>query len=91
MTLSYQHALQHAANQEPELDDGQLLMTNGNGDSLLKEGTQASEGYFSQSQEEDFGQSDESSAKATPIFYNKPPEIDITCWDTDPVVDDEDD
>ena len=40
MTLSYQHALQHAANQEPELDDGQLLMTNGNGDSLLKEGTQ---------------------------------------------------
>lgn len=91
MTLSYQHALQHAANQEPELDDGQLLMTNGNGDSLLKEGTQASEGYFSQSQEEEFGQSDESSAKATPIFYNKPPEIDITCWDTDPVVDDEDD
>ncbi|XP_055004493.1 LOW QUALITY PROTEIN: drebrin [Boleophthalmus pectinirostris] len=91
MTLSYQHALQHAANQEPELDDGQLLMTNGNGDSLLKEGTQASEGYFSQSQEEEFGQTDESSAKATPIFYNKPPEIDITCWDTDPVVDDEDD
>lgn len=91
MTLSYQHALQHAANQESGLDDGQLLMTNGNGDSLLKEGTQASEGYFSQSQEEEFGQSDESSAKATPIFYNKPPEIDITCWDTDPVVDDEDD
>ncbi|XP_033834223.1 drebrin isoform X1 [Periophthalmus magnuspinnatus] len=91
MTLSYQHALQHATNQEPELDDGPLLMTNGNGDSLLKEGTQASEGYFSQSQEEEFGQSDETSAKATPIFYNKPPEIDITCWDTDPVVDDEDD
>uniref|UniRef100_A0A3B4A9W3 Drebrin n=1 Tax=Periophthalmus magnuspinnatus TaxID=409849 RepID=A0A3B4A9W3_9GOBI len=86
MTLSYQHALQHATNQEPELDDGPLLMTNGNGDSLLKEGTQASEGYFSQSQEEEFGQSDETSAKATPIFYNKPP-IDITCWDTDPVVD----
>ncbi|KAK7912548.1 hypothetical protein WMY93_012759 [Mugilogobius chulae] len=73
MTLSYQHALQHATNQEPELEDGQLLMTNGNGDSLLKEGTQASEGYFSQSQEEEFGQSEESSAKATPIFYNKPP------------------
>lgn len=89
MTLSYQHALQHVSSQEPDLEDGQLLMTNG--DSLLKEGTQASEGYFSQSQEEEFGQSDESSAKATPVFYNKPPEIDITCWDTDPVVDDEDD
>uniref|UniRef100_H3C0Z6 Drebrin n=1 Tax=Tetraodon nigroviridis TaxID=99883 RepID=H3C0Z6_TETNG len=87
MTLSYQHALQHAAGEE--LDDGQLLMTNG--ETLLKEGTQASEGYFSQSQEEEFGQSEESSAKPAPVFYNKPPEIDITCWDTDPVVDDEDD
>ncbi|XP_072302103.1 drebrin [Eucyclogobius newberryi] len=91
MTLSYQHALQHATNQEPELDDRQLLMTNGNGESLLKEGTQASEGYFSQSQEDEFGQSDETSAKPMPIFYNKPPEIDITCWDTDPVVDEDDD
>lgn len=36
MTLSYQHALQHAAGEEPE--DGQLLMTNG--ETLLKEGTQ---------------------------------------------------
>lgn len=36
MTLSYQHALQHAAGEE--LDDGQLLMTNG--ETLLKEGTQ---------------------------------------------------
>ncbi|XP_027129250.1 drebrin isoform X5 [Larimichthys crocea] len=89
MTLSYQHALQHASGERQELDDGQLLMTNG--ETLLKEGTQASEGYFSQSQEEEFGQSEESSAKPTPVFYNKPPEIDITCWDTDPVVDDEDD
>lgn len=38
MTLSYQHALQHVSSQEPDLEDGQLLMTNG--DSLLKEGTQ---------------------------------------------------
>ncbi|XP_038565542.1 drebrin isoform X2 [Micropterus salmoides] len=84
MTLSYQHALQHASG-----DGQELLMTNG--ETLLKEGTQASEGYFSQSQEEEFGQSEESSAKPAPVFYNKPPEIDITCWDTDPVVDDDDD
>lgn len=89
MTLSYQHALQHASGDGQELDDGQLLMTNG--ETLLKEGTQASEGYFSQSQEEEFGQSENSSAKPAPVFYNKPPEIDITCWDTDPVVDDDDD
>uniref|UniRef100_A0A1A8EWL3 Drebrin n=2 Tax=Nothobranchius TaxID=28779 RepID=A0A1A8EWL3_9TELE len=89
MTLSYQHALQHASGAGQDLDDGQLLMTNG--ETLLKEGTQASEGYFSQSQEEEFGQSEESSAKPAPIFYNKPPEIDITCWDTDPVVDDDED
>ncbi|XP_044077108.1 drebrin isoform X5 [Siniperca chuatsi] len=89
MTLSYQHALQHASGERQELVDGQLLMTNG--ETLLKEGTQASEGYFSQSQEEEFGQSEESSAKPAPVFYNKPPEIDITCWDTDPVVDDDDD
>ncbi|XP_075878535.1 drebrin isoform X8 [Nelusetta ayraudi] len=87
MTLSYQHALQHASGEE--LEDGQLLMTNG--ETLLKEGTQASEGYFSQSQEEEFGQSDVSSAKPAPVFYNKPPEIDITCWDTDPVGDEDDD
>ncbi|CAL8362358.1 unnamed protein product [Lota lota] len=89
MTLSYQHALQHAAGEGPEGDDGQRLLTNG--ETALKEGTQASEGYFSQSQEDEFGQSEDSSAKPTPVFYNKPPEIDITCWDTDPVVDDEDD
>ncbi|XP_078787038.1 drebrin isoform X9 [Oryzias latipes] len=89
MTLSYQHALQHASGVGPQLDDAQLLMTNG--EPLLKEGTQASEGYFSQSQEEEFGQSEESSAKPAPVFYNRPPEIDITCWDTDPVVDEDDD
>lgn len=36
MTLSYQHALQHVSGKE--LDDGQLLITNG--ETLLKEGTQ---------------------------------------------------
>nr|XP_055037173.1 drebrin isoform X2 [Misgurnus anguillicaudatus] len=91
MTLSYQQALQHAsATDSQDMDDGQLLLTNG--DSLLKEGTQASEGYFSQSQEEDFAQSDDCTAKVnpTPVFYNKPPEIDITCWDTDPVMEEDD-
>ncbi|XP_077447727.1 drebrin isoform X5 [Stigmatopora argus] len=83
MTLSYQRALQHAA------ADGNVLMTNG--DTLIKETTQASEGYFSQSQEEEFGQLEEGTAKATPVLYNKPPEIDITCWDADPVADDDDD
>ncbi|XP_051903148.1 drebrin isoform X6 [Hippocampus zosterae] len=83
MTLSYQHALQHAAG------DGQMLLTNG--EMLMKEATQASEGYFSQSQEEEFGQSEEGSAKPAPVLYNKPPEIDITCWDADPVADDDDD
>ncbi|XP_058271107.1 drebrin isoform X2 [Hemibagrus wyckioides] len=85
MTLNYQQA-----SDSQELDESQELLTNG--DSLLKEGTQASEGYFSQSQEEDFAQADECTAKVnpTPVFYNKPPEIDITCWDTDPVVDDDD-
>ncbi|XP_034745894.1 drebrin [Etheostoma cragini] len=87
MTLSYQHALQLASVEGKELDDVQLLLTNG--ETLLKEGTQASEGYFSQSQEEEFGQPEESSAKPAPVFYNKPPEIDITCWDTDPVDDDD--
>lgn len=38
MTLSYQHALQHASGDRQELDDEQLLMTNG--ETLLKEGTQ---------------------------------------------------
>ncbi|XP_052392401.1 drebrin isoform X3 [Carassius gibelio] len=90
MTLSYQQALQHVSGSDSQdLDEGQLLLTNG--DTLLKEGTQASEGYFSQSQEEDFAQSDDCTAKVnpTPVFYNKPPEIDITCWDTDPVMEDD--
>lgn len=38
MTISYQHALQHASGEVRELDDGQMLMTNG--ETLLKEGTQ---------------------------------------------------
>ncbi|KAJ8276811.1 hypothetical protein COCON_G00085630 [Conger conger] len=87
--MSSQHALQ----QEPgsqEQEESQLLMTNG--EAFLKEGTQASEGYFSQSQEEEFAQSEDCSAKVnpSPVFYSKPPEIDITCWDTDPVMEDED-
>ncbi|KAJ6667824.1 hypothetical protein lerEdw1_016145 [Lerista edwardsae] len=84
MTLSYQHALQEASGvpQEPQ------LLTNG--ETAQKESTQTSEGYFSQSQDEDFNQSEEPSAKAPPpVFYNKPPEIDITCWDADPVPEDE--
>ncbi|XP_061104639.1 drebrin [Conger conger] len=85
--MSSQHALQ----QEPgSQEESQLLMTNG--EAFLKEGTQASEGYFSQSQEEEFAQSEDCSAKVnpSPVFYSKPPEIDITCWDTDPVMEDED-
>ncbi|XP_066572515.1 drebrin isoform X1 [Amia ocellicauda] len=91
MTLSYQHALQQASGSDSQdLEDSQLLMTNG--ETVLKEGTQASEGYFSQSQEEEFAQSEECSAKVTPmpVFYNKPPEIDITCWDNDPVTEEDD-
>uniref|UniRef100_A0A670IL31 Drebrin n=1 Tax=Podarcis muralis TaxID=64176 RepID=A0A670IL31_PODMU len=68
MTLSYQHALQEASgvHQEPQ------LLTNG--ETAQKESTQTSEGYFSQSQDEDFNQSEEPSAKAPPpVFYNKPP------------------
>lgn len=38
MTLSYQHALQHASGEGRDSEDGQLLMTNG--ETLLKEGTQ---------------------------------------------------
>ncbi|XP_032067287.1 drebrin isoform X3 [Thamnophis elegans] len=84
MTLSYQHALQEASgvHQEPQ------LLTNG--ETAQKESTQTSEGYFSQSQDEDCNQSEEPSAKAPPpVFYNKPPEIDITCWDADPVPEEE--
>ncbi|XP_056430982.1 drebrin isoform X2 [Hyla sarda] len=88
MTLSYQHALQEASCHQPELTDSLLT----NGETSQREGTQASEGYFSQSQDEDFAQSDDLSAKAPPpVFYNKPPEIDITCWDSDPVMEEEED
>uniref|UniRef100_A0A8C3CQV9 Drebrin n=1 Tax=Cairina moschata TaxID=8855 RepID=A0A8C3CQV9_CAIMO len=66
-----------------------------NGEMAPKDGTpgrgeQASEGYFSQSQEEEAPQPEEPSAKAPqPVFYNKPPEIDITCWDADPLPEEE--
>ncbi|XP_075065270.1 drebrin isoform X1 [Mixophyes fleayi] len=87
MTLSYQHALQEASCHQPELTDSLT-----NGETSQREGTQASEGYFSQSQDEDFAQPDDMSAKAPPpVFYNKPPEIDITCWDSDPVMEEEED
>ncbi|XP_004632328.1 drebrin isoform X1 [Octodon degus] len=73
---------------EQELEQEPHLLTNG--ETTQKEGTQASEGYFSQSQEEEFAQSEEPCAKAPPpVFYNKPPEIDITCWDADPVPEEE--
>ncbi|KFO34081.1 Drebrin [Fukomys damarensis] len=79
------------AEPEPEQEleqEPHLLLTNG--ETTQKEGTQASEGYFSQSQEEEFAQSEELCAKAPPpVFYNKPPEIDITCWDADPVPEEE--
>ncbi|XP_006873513.1 PREDICTED: drebrin [Chrysochloris asiatica] len=72
--------------QEPEPEPHVLT----NGETTQKEGTQASEGYFSQSQEEEFAQSEELCAKAPPpVLYNKPPEIDITCWDADPVPEEE--
>ncbi|XP_020018353.1 drebrin isoform X1 [Castor canadensis] len=74
--------------QEQELEPEPHLLTNG--ETTQKEGTQASEGYFSQSQEDEFAQSEELCAKAPPpVFYNKPPEIDITCWDADPVPEEE--
>ncbi|XP_058533697.1 drebrin isoform X4 [Ochotona princeps] len=73
---------------EPEAEPEAHLLTNG--ETTQKEGTQASEGYFSQSQEEEFAQSEELCAKALPpVFYSKPPEIDITCWDADPVPEEE--
>ncbi|XP_048190186.1 drebrin isoform X2 [Perognathus longimembris pacificus] len=80
---------QEAEQEEQELETEPHLLTNG--ETTQKEGTQqASEGYFSQSQEEEFAQSEELCAKAPPpVFYNKPPEIDITCWDADPVQEEE--
>ncbi|XP_054424005.1 drebrin isoform X2 [Pteronotus mesoamericanus] len=76
--------------QEPELEPEPEPHLLTNGETTQKEGTQASEGYFSQSQEEEFAQSEDLCAKAPPpVFYNKPPEIDITCWDADPVPEEE--
>lgn len=75
---------------EPELEPESEPHLLTNGETTQKEGTQASEGYFSQSQEEEFAQSEDLCAKAPPpVFYNKPPEIDITCWDADPVPEEE--
>ncbi|XP_019511068.1 PREDICTED: drebrin isoform X3 [Hipposideros armiger] len=75
---------------EPELEPEPEPHLLTNGETTQKEGTQASEGYFSQSQEEEFAQSEDLCAKAPPpVFYNKPPEIDITCWDADPVPEEE--
>uniref|UniRef100_A0A4X1SEA8 ADF-H domain-containing protein n=1 Tax=Sus scrofa TaxID=9823 RepID=A0A4X1SEA8_PIG len=59
---------------EPELEPEPEPHLLTNGETTQKEGTQASEGYFSQSQEEEFAQSEELCAKAPPpVFYNKPP------------------
>ncbi|XP_078508886.1 drebrin isoform X3 [Lissotriton helveticus] len=94
MTLSYQHALQEASSSREipvvlvELEESHMMT---NGETPQKEGAMVSEGYFSQSQDDEFAQSDELSAKAPPVFYNKPPEIDITCWDTDPVMEEDED
>uniref|UniRef100_H3B349 Drebrin n=1 Tax=Latimeria chalumnae TaxID=7897 RepID=H3B349_LATCH len=85
--LSYEQTLQEGSSSH-NIEDPHLMT---NGETPQKEGTQASEGYFSQSQDEEFTHTDESSAKVLPppVFYNKPPEIDITCWDTDPVAEEE--
>ncbi|XP_038189905.1 drebrin isoform X2 [Arvicola amphibius] len=86
--LNMPSALEEVDQVEQELEPEPHLLTNG--ETTQKEGTQASEGYFSQSQEEEFAQSEELCAKAPPpVFYNKPPEIDITCWDADPVPEEE--
>ncbi|KAM5217456.1 drebrin isoform 1-T1 [Hipposideros larvatus] len=83
-------ALDQEPEPEPELEPEPEPHLLTNGETTQKEGTQASEGYFSQSQEEEFAQSEDLCAKAPPpVFYNKPPEIDITCWDADPVPEEE--
>ncbi|XP_069507617.1 drebrin isoform X2 [Ambystoma mexicanum] len=92
MTLSYQHALQEASSTHEipvvlvELEEAHLMT---NGETPQKEGATVSEGYFSQSQDDEFAQAEELTAKAPPVFYNKPPEIDITCWDADPVMEED--
>ncbi|XP_059681328.1 drebrin [Gavia stellata] len=86
--LGCQHAPQEDApgRESPPITNGEMAPKDG----TPGRGEQASEGYFSQSQEEEVPPPEEPSAKAPqPVFYNKPPEIDITCWDTDPLPEEE--
>ncbi|KAM6196629.1 drebrin isoform 3-T3 [Sarcoramphus papa] len=86
--LGCQHAPQEDApgRETPPITNGEMAPK----DRTPGRGEQASEGYFSQSQEEEVPPSEELSAKAPqPVFYNKPPEIDITCWDADPLPEEE--
>ncbi|GAB0196001.1 drebrin [Grus japonensis] len=86
--LGCQHAPQEDApgRETPPITNGEMVPKDG----TPGRGEQASEGYFSQSQEEEVPPPEEPSAKAPqPVFYNKPPEIDITCWDTDPLPEEE--
>ncbi|XP_031453993.1 drebrin isoform X2 [Phasianus colchicus] len=83
--LGYQEGYQEG-HEVPPITNGEM----GPKDGTAGRGEQASEGYFSQSQEEEAPPPEEPSAKAPqPVFYNKPPEIDITCWDTDPLPEEE--
>ncbi|XP_072204773.1 drebrin isoform X2 [Excalfactoria chinensis] len=83
--LGYQEGYQEG-HEAPPITNGEM----GPKDGTAGRGEQASEGYFSQSQEEEAPPPEEPSAKAPqPIFYNKPPEIDITCWDADPLPEEE--
>ncbi|XP_064017931.1 drebrin isoform X3 [Pogoniulus pusillus] len=86
--LDCQHAPQEDSlgRETPPITNGEMAPKDG----TPGRGEQASEGYFSQSQEEEVPPPEELSAKAPqPVFYNKPPEIDITCWDTDPLPEEE--
>ncbi|XP_068265100.1 drebrin isoform X2 [Nyctibius grandis] len=86
--LSCQRAPQEDApgRETPPITNGEMAPKDG----TPGRGEQASEGYFSQSQEEEVPPPEEPSAKAPqPVFYNKPPEIDITCWDADPLPEEE--
>ncbi|XP_051487455.1 drebrin isoform X1 [Apus apus] len=86
--LGCQHTPQEDAlgRETPPITNGEMAPKDG----TPGRGEQASEGYFSQSQEEEVPPTEEPSAKAPqPVFYNKPPEIDITCWDTDPLPEEE--
>ncbi|NXH13232.1 DREB protein, partial [Bucco capensis] len=69
--LGYQHALQEdtSGRETPPITNGEMAPKDG----TPGRGEQASEGYFSQSQEEEVPPTEELSAKAPqPIFYNKP-------------------